>query len=149
VFKENIYTKNPNSMKVNDYSKGVNENKDEWLDYLRLDNPLHTACLRGQKHISIILIDMGINVNARGKSFNTALHYACSNGHVDIINLLLEQGADPLARNDDGDTPLHCACANGQTYVAILLIHSKVSLFFSLNPSITCLFFSLNPSINV
>lgn len=103
--------------------------KDEWQDTLRLDNPLHTACLRGHMHIVTMFMNMGLNVRSRGKSFNTALHYACSNGHTEIIQLLLQKGADPFAINDDGDTPLHCACVNGQIYTAISLIYSQVCSF--------------------
>ena len=49
-----------------------------------------------------ILIQSGVNVNARDKKGNTALIYACENNNKYVTKLLLEAGANPNIRNKNG-----------------------------------------------
>jgi ankyrin repeat protein len=68
-----------------------------------------------------LLVDAGVDVNARTTGGYTALHYACKKRSIIgfsntwrsdkteeiLVKLLLHHGADPNARSDRGDTPLH------------------------------------------
>ena len=60
----------------------------------------------GQSEISEILINKGIDINAKDKDGNTPLIYSFKNVHRRIIKLLIDKGADVTAKNKDGKDPL-------------------------------------------
>lgn len=50
-----------------------------------------------------LLLDEGINVNARDNWDSVALYYACLAGHLDAARILLEKGAICSENTFDGD----------------------------------------------
>lgn len=50
-----------------------------------------------------LLLDEGINVNARDNWDSVALYYACLTGHLDAARILLEKGAICSENTFDGD----------------------------------------------
>ena len=68
--------------------------------------PLAVAVLYGQAEVAGLLIESGVDVNARNRDMNTALHAAAFLGHPEIFQRLIESGADPQAKNFEGKTPL-------------------------------------------
>ena len=91
------------------------ENKDQdTMDLLYRERDrrekLHSAimrvypCLKEIKH----LIDLGVCVDAKDRSGNTALHWASGNGHADVVELLIGKGVKVGVRNGRGETPLSC-----------------------------------------
>jgi uncharacterized protein len=57
-----------------------------------------------------ILLDLGVNVNARAHDGSTALILASGMvGDATVLKLLLERGANPLLKNDKGETALRIA----------------------------------------
>lgn len=65
-----------------------------------------------------LLIDAGVEPNARDDRGNTPLHEAAAGDGASLsaISALAEAGADPNAQNIDGDTPLHVAYSCGFEY---------------------------------
>jgi ankyrin repeat protein len=85
------------------------------------------AC--GNPAAAQVLVDLGFDVNARGRTdipsdepWQTALHEAAGNGNVELARALLRLGADPDIRDARFDgTPLGWARYFGQDAVAELL----------------------------
>ena len=88
---------------------GVNPNVENALG----ETPLHKVSqgeYSSQEHgvgIARLLLERGVDVDARCKFYSTALHYAALRGNSDIVQLLLEHDANPNAENEQGRTPLH------------------------------------------
>ncbi|RDW92652.1 hypothetical protein BP5796_02046 [Coleophoma crateriformis] len=61
-------------------------------------NPLHIAAVRGYTEIAELLIDRGIDINARDSQGWTALHLATERGQHKVVKILLEKGADIFSR---------------------------------------------------
>ncbi len=68
--------------------------------------PLAVAALYGQAEVADLLMESGVDVNARNRDMNTALHAAAFLGRPEIFKSLIEAGADPQAKNFEGKTPL-------------------------------------------
>eukprot|EP01064_Diplonema_japonicum_P035072 TRINITY_DN7486_c0_g1_i1.p1 TRINITY_DN7486_c0_g1~~TRINITY_DN7486_c0_g1_i1.p1 ORF type:complete len:507 (+),score=87.33 TRINITY_DN7486_c0_g1_i1:601-2121(+) len=66
---------------------------------------LHASCLK-EKVISL-LIDQGVDVNAKDAKGETPLFHA---GSKNAFSLLLEKGADPKVLTAEGRSLLHCVC---------------------------------------
>jgi ankyrin repeat protein len=69
------------------------------------------------------LLDLGADVNFRGRYGYTPLMEAASQGHVSAVHLLLQSGADPLIGADDCAPPTFYACVHGFTDVVKLLLN--------------------------
>ena len=69
-----------------------------------------------------LVIDCGLDPNARNKIGSTSLHDAAWSGHPQVVRFLLERGVDPNVRNNDGWTPLHSAAKNCHVHVARVLL---------------------------
>lgn len=67
----------------------------------------------GQVNIVKMLLDKGVDFNAKDKVEWTALHRAAYAGHHEIIKLLIENGADPNLKDDAGRTPLYLSAIEG------------------------------------
>jgi uncharacterized protein len=72
-------------------------------------NALHAASANQHLDICRMLIERGIDVNARQEGGFTPLQAAAQNGQIELIELLLEHGADASVQNDDGQTALDIA----------------------------------------
>jgi ankyrin repeat protein len=62
-----------------------------------------------------ILLDRGLNVNAKDADGDTPLHRALGVGRTDIVALLLEKHANVNSANNAGETPLMLAAADNKT----------------------------------
>lgn len=99
--------------KINAY---INATKDKINSNKR--TPLHCEIIRclsidGDSaelyKICSLMIDAGVDVNAKDEFGKTALYYAVSGFNIDkeIIRLLLQRGALPNEQNLEGNSPLH------------------------------------------
>ena len=73
--------------------------------------PLHRASQSLVCHenarVAQLLLERGVDVNARDNDQATPLHFACYNSSLEIVQVLLDHGAEADARDVDGRTPLH------------------------------------------
>jgi hypothetical protein len=71
---------------------------------------LHVAAGHGQAAIVKLLLNLGMDVGARGGHWrDTALHWVSQFGCMKTAALLIEAGADPVCRNALGMTPIQVA----------------------------------------
>lgn len=75
------------------------------------ENALHIAVIRGEYDICKELIELGIELNARGDLGRTPLHEAASMQELKFVKLLVEAGADTHAL-DEGVPPFTLARYN-------------------------------------
>ncbi|KAN0141605.1 Ankyrin repeat-containing domain protein [Lactarius tabidus] len=78
----------------------------------RGQTPLHVVsqseCFsRENSNVARLLLELGLDVNARDKDGDTPLHFACFHGNFKTALVLLDHGAEVNAQNADGQTPLH------------------------------------------
>lgn len=63
---------------------------------------LHVAAFAGQVAIVDLLLERGLDVNAREKGDNTcAMHWAAAAGHLDVVRRLADAGGDVVGHGDD------------------------------------------------
>ena len=67
------------------------------------DSPIHAAAQLGHLKTVRVLIESGVDKDAKDFLEETALHKASSNGHLEVIELLLQAGADPSVSGMYGD----------------------------------------------
>lgn len=83
---------------------------------------LHALASLGHlKHVHL-LVDAGVDVNARSGERRTPLFYAASGGSPEVIHALLDRGANPGKRDNAGNTALHVAVLCRQHAVAAALL---------------------------
>ncbi len=70
---------------------------------------LHLAAYYGRYEACKILLELGINANAKDINGYTALHTAVIQGHNNIIDILLRFGTDIYSTDNNGNIPLDYA----------------------------------------
>ena len=83
--------------------------------------PLHKAAWENRKDIVTLLLDKGVDVDAKKQGSSTALHEAAFRGNLEIVELLLARGAN-IQGFDPESTPLHSATYMNQTDVMAFLL---------------------------
>ena len=58
--------------------------------------------------VAELLLDRGVDANARNNDNTVPLHFASEGGYPKIVRVLLDRGADVNARDKNYGTPLHC-----------------------------------------
>ena len=84
-------------------------------------NALHAASANRHLNICRMLIDKGIDVNAKQEGGFTPLQEAAQNGQLELVELLLQHGADAAAKNDQGQTALDIARESNHPEVVKIL----------------------------
>lgn len=69
------------------------------------DSSLHIASMRGDMEAVLLLVELGLDINAKGDMGQTPLHYAATFGYCEIYNSLVQNGASEDIVNDFGKTP--------------------------------------------
>ncbi|WP_341810971.1 ankyrin repeat domain-containing protein [Wolbachia endosymbiont (group B) of Chesias legatella] len=83
---------------------------------------LHLATISGSVETVKLLLNYGVDVNAKWIQNATPLHIAAKKGHVDVVKLLLDYRADVNAKTDEGNTPLSLALENSYSKIIDLLL---------------------------
>ncbi len=86
------------------------------------------AMLLASTDIVNLLLENGLDINARFADESTLLHMAASLGTSQIIELLLSHGADVNARDQDGRTALHVAAGGGDVVLVEPFLSWKADL---------------------
>ena len=85
--------------------------------------PLHNAVKNNAQETVKILLNQGVDVNAKNKYNATPLHYAVRENAQETVKALLNKGADVNAKNVYGDTPLHDAAWNNTREAVEVLLN--------------------------
>jgi hypothetical protein len=64
-----------------------------------------------------VILEHGVDFNARDIEGWTALHAAAATGNIQMINLLIEEGASLVAINNDDKMPVDVAADGDVRYV--------------------------------
>lgn len=82
----------------------------------------------GNREVVTLLLDKGVDINAKDNGGLTALIMAASEGHSEIIALLLKRGADINAEDKWGRIALMLASKKGHKEVVALLLDNGANL---------------------
>ena len=105
--------------------EAVRASLENFADYERNDcllTALMRAALIGQTDAVTVLLDRGLDVNAKDSQGRTALMEATYGGHYDTVKTLLDRGAAPNLADDTGWTALMEAVSKGNYESAVLLV---------------------------
>eukprot|EP01048_Picozoa_sp_COSAG05_P020279 COSAG05_NODE_3404_length_2084_cov_3.134005_1_plen_236_part_00 len=70
-------------------------------------NALHTACDQGDFPLVNLMVEAGVDINAKMVQFErSCLHLAAMNGRNGLVSLMIRSGADVNAKDWKGDTAL-------------------------------------------
>jgi cytohesin len=84
--------------------------------------PLHLAAESADGDIVKLLLDKGVEVNAKDdESGFTALHHAARFGNKNIAEVLIARGADINAKDKQGHTPLYVAVNHDYKFAEFLI----------------------------
>ena len=103
------------------------------------NTPLHHACQKGYRDITVMLLEKDADVTATNNMSETPLHAAARTGNKEIIERLLDRGADINATDKDGKTPLVRLIDNKRTDAAIHLIEKGADISLTDNDGHTAL----------
>lgn len=84
-------------------------------------NALHSAVAKENFELCKLLIEYGVNVNARQIQNVTALHSAAHRANLKLVQLLVENGAEINLKMDNGDTAIIIAEREGHNDVKVYL----------------------------
>ncbi|KAL8800854.1 MAG: hypothetical protein Q9182_004874 [Xanthomendoza sp. 2 TL-2023] len=86
-------------------------------------NALHLAARSSVPAIVRLVLNQGVEVNARSSDKMTPLHIACLQENVEIVQSLLDFNADINLHNNKGENPLHFAARSGVPAIVRLLLN--------------------------
>jgi len=90
----------------------------------RQESLLHVATRNNQPDMAKLLIEKGLDINAKNNLGATPLLIASLNGYVDLVKLLLSSGADLRITNNNGRSPVEYA-AYGKNITVYKLFFEK------------------------
>ena len=95
-----------------------------WDSVLFVQDKKKSKCVE----ILNILVEKGVDINAKDKSGWTPLHTAVANKNDALVKALISNGADLTIKDESGWTPLHTAVANKNDALVKALISSGADL---------------------
>lgn len=124
---------------------------------------LRWAAKNGHDAVVRLLLEKGVDIDARDEGGRTALPIAAENGHEEVVRLLIDNGADINARDKGNRTTLPIAAEKGHEEIVRLLVsevtnidvrdtHGRTGLWWAASrgsETLTRLFLERNANINV
>jgi hypothetical protein len=104
--------------------------------------PIHLADQSSSTEILELLLDLGVNTEARTRGNLTALHRCCRRGDIRHAELLIERKAAVDATTDSNETPLTIACSENFSELAKRLILSGAEINHRIDQGHTPIFFA-------
>ena len=102
-------------------------------------SPLICIAVReGHLEILKLLLQNGVDVNARDNEGNSALLLASGFGRDDIVEFLLDHGADIYITNCNNATPLHIAAYYGHKKIVNYLLNYNIDINHKSNQGYGC-----------
>ncbi|MCJ1261200.1 Ankyrin-2 [Lobaria immixta] len=101
---------------------------------------LHLAAENGHETVVRLLLEKGVDFEAKNSFGLTALHLAAEGGHEAVTRLLLEKGAVVEAKAGFGGTVLHRAAQQGNDALVRLLLENGVDVNAKDNLAIRALY---------
>jgi ankyrin repeat protein len=92
------------------------------IDYDSHFTSVHAVAFLGLHNVLNLLLDRGVEIDAKTTDNWTALHYAAYYGHLEVAALLLDRGLAIEARINNQSTALHVATEIGYVQMVILLL---------------------------
>ena len=97
---------------------------DAHLRYTPCNTPVvHVAAQEDHTEVLRVVIEHGVDVDARDRDQSTALHFAAAMNRVGAIDLLVQAGANIGATTVYGETPLHCAARQVRVQASLALVN--------------------------
>lgn len=78
---------------------------------------LHRSCMYGRLEIARLLLDHGVELEAKDSKGWTALHYAANAGHLELTNFLICSCANVCAMTFDGKLAIDLAKGEGMVFL--------------------------------
>jgi ankyrin repeat protein len=131
--------------------RGANINLTDELGQNALHLALTNFKLRVNMELVKLLIDKGIDMEARNLYGATSLFVCCTKGHYDALVILLENGASVNAKNYGNRSPLHTAVfMRNYNCVKVLLDHgADINAVFDVGKTVLHAAFEGTPSPDV
>lgn len=85
-------------------------------------NALSFAILNDAKGVAKVLLELGVDVEARNALGMTALHIACMHNKFEAVKILVEEGADINVAEEEGETPALYAVHVGNLEMLLYLV---------------------------
>lgn len=111
----------------------------ERLDTSTNVTPLLYALQKAKPEVALLLINLGVNKNAKNGALDTALHIAAQENYVTIAEILAGDNALINAKNNMGKTPLHCAVEKNHIALVTVLLVGNADLDVTNNAGKTAL----------
>ncbi|MFJ5770999.1 ankyrin repeat domain-containing protein [Psychrobacillus sp. NPDC093180] len=113
---------------MNEVNRLIGDNPESLHSMTPFGTWLHVATKNGHLEIVQYLIQRGIDIDARGGTFDaSALNLAAGSGYIEIVKYLIERGAEldvSLAKRN----PLFGAIYNGHKEVVELLVEKEIDI---------------------
>lgn len=100
----------------------------ERLDTSTNVTPLLYALQKAKPEVALLLINLGVNKNAKNGAGDTALHIAAQENYVTIAEILAGDNTLINAKNNMSKTPLHCAVEKNHIAIVTVLLVGNADL---------------------
>ena len=91
-----------------------------------------------------LLIESGIDIEARDQWQNVGLHFYASRGWNEMVKLLLDHKANPNSLNESGESPIFWALERGHNQTAKLLTENGANIHLQNSSQISLLHIAAN-----
>ena len=92
------------------------------VEYYPSESPLFIAIIEAEAEVVQILVDAGVDVNAKDSDGDPLIYTAIRKGESEVVQILVEAGADVNAKDGDGNPLLYKAIREGKPEIVRILV---------------------------